>query len=606
MIDMTAEVMVTSSVLISATLFLRKLLKGKISPRLQYALWLLVLVRLLLLFPLFPSAVSVMNRIPMPSGSRSAAEAGRLSHTDYITGETDGAGETAENPEESRAPVSSAEGEIQNGKMGKRSTERILHGVWYAGMAGVSIWLLLSNAVFCRRLRKRRSPYVCRETARTVYLSDAAGAPCVCGIFRPVIYLTKQAAADSVRLRHILAHEEAHIRHKDYIWNVMRGICIAVHWFNPLVWAAAIVSRRDAEAACDDAAIRTLGEAERYSYGRTLIHMLAVKKQGGLFCEAAMITGGEKSMKERIQLIANRPKASRAAVLILAICMLAAAGCTFTGSRTQSPTPPEAAVLYPLKTDYIGNAAADMKLLNALKIKEKVGDFTIALQTDAAPYGITVHFTALAMKSPTEEKVNTEMTKHAAVFLALVGNAEIFSWSYSIGETEQFYSVTAESLGISDIKSYGTSEETLSVLLQAFRAQEGALPAVQIAQASDLEGVSMSLQAVFLDDDGKLKANVLWNHTGECRGLTFGELFTLYQRSGDEWKAYPLKEGYAFHLIGYLVSGQRSHQYDLSVYTEELRRGETYKLQAYVSGDDGVQHAFSVVFELGAEPAAVL
>ena len=51
MTDHLLELLVTSSVLISGVTALRCLLRGRISPRLQYALWVLVLVRLLIPLP---------------------------------------------------------------------------------------------------------------------------------------------------------------------------------------------------------------------------------------------------------------------------------------------------------------------------------------------------------------------------------------------------------------------------------------------------------------------------------------------------------------------------------------------------------------------------
>ena len=58
------EVLISSSVLILALALLRILLRGKISPRLQFALWLLVAVRLLVPVSLGQSAASVMNYVP--------------------------------------------------------------------------------------------------------------------------------------------------------------------------------------------------------------------------------------------------------------------------------------------------------------------------------------------------------------------------------------------------------------------------------------------------------------------------------------------------------------------------------------------------------------
>ena len=54
---------VTSSVLILAVLLLRQCLKGKVSLRLQYGLWALVLLRLLIPVSFGSTAVSVLNAV---------------------------------------------------------------------------------------------------------------------------------------------------------------------------------------------------------------------------------------------------------------------------------------------------------------------------------------------------------------------------------------------------------------------------------------------------------------------------------------------------------------------------------------------------------------
>ena len=58
------ELLISSTVLILALTALRFFLRGKLNPRLQYALWLLAALRLLLPVSLVRSPVSVMNAVP--------------------------------------------------------------------------------------------------------------------------------------------------------------------------------------------------------------------------------------------------------------------------------------------------------------------------------------------------------------------------------------------------------------------------------------------------------------------------------------------------------------------------------------------------------------
>ena len=61
---MRVDWIITSSVLIAVVIALRYMLKGRISLRLQYALWGLVLIRLLLPMSIGRTEVSVLNALP--------------------------------------------------------------------------------------------------------------------------------------------------------------------------------------------------------------------------------------------------------------------------------------------------------------------------------------------------------------------------------------------------------------------------------------------------------------------------------------------------------------------------------------------------------------
>ena len=70
---------ITSSVLIFVVMVLRRLLTGKISLRLQYGLWALVLVRLLLPITFGETAWSVLNLVESVQPARPGQCGGHLS-----------------------------------------------------------------------------------------------------------------------------------------------------------------------------------------------------------------------------------------------------------------------------------------------------------------------------------------------------------------------------------------------------------------------------------------------------------------------------------------------------------------------------------------------
>ena len=196
------------------------------------------------------------------------------------------------------------------------SLSRVLRIVWLLGSAAVLTWFAAANLLFALRLRKTRIPFPAEGASLPVYVTSAAVSPCLFGLFHPAVYLTPKAAERPECLRHVVTHELCHYRHGDHVWSLLRGLCLSIYWFNPLVWLAASLSRADAELACDEAAIRVLGEENRLCYGKTLVDMIAVRHTpSGILCAATTMTSGKRSIKERLNMIIKNPKALLSAVI---------------------------------------------------------------------------------------------------------------------------------------------------------------------------------------------------------------------------------------------------------------------------------------------------
>lgn len=332
------EIILTSSVLILLLAALRRLLRGRIHPTVQYALWLLVAVRLLIPGSLFTAPVSLMGSA---QGVLTAVE-------DTLT------------PEGAAAPVSPLPAvpdppEIPVGTVAvidttasaasPHSSVNWLRLIWLGGAAAMGGALMLSNLLFYLDLRKKRQriPADQLPCPLRVYQVPDLASPCLFGLVRPSIYFNS-ADLSPQELTHILIHEETHFRHGDHLWALLRSLCLALHWYNPLVWWAAALSRRDCELSCDAAAIRRLGEDSRIQYGETLLRMVVPgHRPAQLLRTATTMSGGKKAMAERIRLIAQRPrmlKLTLAAVLLLTV----GAAVFFFGSGEETPpaedTPP--------------------------------------------------------------------------------------------------------------------------------------------------------------------------------------------------------------------------------------------------------------------------
>ena len=340
------EILLTSSALILALLALRQLFRRTVSRRMQYALWLLVLVRLLVpvnvgtlahnvLSAAAPVQAVVEERLDTPV---LYVQDGTERRPAQLLPGKDSQGEPQSPPSGAAQAAPADEYYTVTPTYRTVTLSEALTYVWYAGMAGVGAWFLFTNLRFARALRKARTPYRVEGCRYPVYLVSALPSPCLFGVLRPAVYLNEKALQSPDALRFVLAHEQTHARHLDPLWSLLRGVCLTVYWFDPLVWLAAVLSREDCELACDEGTLRALGADERTAYGKALLTLVPVcdKPQNPLL-GATTMTSGKRSLKERITRIAENRQAKAAAVF--AVVALAALVCavSFTGAPDTTP-----------------------------------------------------------------------------------------------------------------------------------------------------------------------------------------------------------------------------------------------------------------------------
>ena len=255
-----SELLLTSSVLIVLLLILRLAFRRAIPCRVQYALWALVLVRLLVPvnlpavdFSVLTAAQEVNTQVETQLNSREVyvLPLDRTPADTIPTAQDVQPGETVPTAESFGYPVLSDDGQTVTRYADKWTLSQVLTAVWAVGAAAAGIFFLAVNLRFWRKLCKARIPYTVSGCGLPVYLvEEGLPSPCLFGLFRPAIYLTP-AAAEPERLHHVLLHEQTHARQGDPIWSALRCVCLALYWFDPLVWAAAAASRTDCELACD-------------------------------------------------------------------------------------------------------------------------------------------------------------------------------------------------------------------------------------------------------------------------------------------------------------------------------------------------------------------
>lgn len=142
--------------------------------------------------------------------------------------------------------------------------------IWLIGIAV----LLLYSVVSLLRLRWKLTGAV--KICGNIYLADHIISPFVIGVIRPKIYLP--STLSEREQRYTILHEQTHIRRLDHIVKILAFAGLAVHWFNPLVWVAFILSGNDMEMSCDESIMKHMDTDIRGDYSALLLGLATGRK----------------------------------------------------------------------------------------------------------------------------------------------------------------------------------------------------------------------------------------------------------------------------------------------------------------------------------------
>ena len=231
----------------------------------------------------------------------------------------------------------------------------ILAWIWMAGCILVLLWFVFRNIQFRKAMKNNRIEEISGELKEMylelcmerkvkpvpVYFTDPVSGACLVGIFSPYIVLPVITSPQDVK--NVLVHEICHLKNKDHIWNILRLLCCAIHWFNPLVWLAASMSRTDCELRCDDRVTALMDEAERKDYANVLVFATAKKSMPGIGVMATGMTMTGKRLKNRVMAIVQNRKPIRVFatmfMVIASACMIGAFATSEIGRVWKSSFP---------------------------------------------------------------------------------------------------------------------------------------------------------------------------------------------------------------------------------------------------------------------------
>lgn len=300
----------TVSALILAVLLVRAIFKNRVPKRMVYTLWLVVLVKLclpgtLVSLPVLPAeeAAAPVQRVELPAQPLPAQQPARA---------------VTQPQTPVQQPVSPAQ-EAAEAPAKPLTAMQIFQIVWAGGSALLGSWLLGTWLVFTVRLHKSRR-FLGRHGRTRIYVSSTVKSPCLTGLV-PAVYLTEDVL-QTPETELILRHELTHLRHLDHLWSFCRAAAVIAYWWNPFIWLAAILSKRDAELACDEAVAAGLSDAQRLVYARAILAQAPRR--------AAALSLAGPPVRERILFLTKKQRTSVLCVILALLLIVSAAGCSIT------------------------------------------------------------------------------------------------------------------------------------------------------------------------------------------------------------------------------------------------------------------------------------
>ena len=311
MLSVIFSMSLSASVVIIAVLAARLFL-NRMPKIFSYALWAVVLFRLLCPAGI-PVSVTLSETQQLPTRPIEIIEVGSERVPEHVHRVPEPDTQIHQN-----IPVAeSATGkDAPMHKIRMFSKEEVPAAVWLAGAAILGTYGIWSDIRFRRKLR------LSCQVKENLYMADHIQSAYVVGFWRPKIYIPSDLGEKEAE--YVIAHEQCHIKRLDHITRHLAFLALCLHWFNPLVWIAFILSGRDMEMSCDEQVIRKTGLHIRADYAATLVTLA----RGHAHLSGSPLAFGEGNTKNRVLNIANwKTPTKRASALGMAGCMVVTLLC---------------------------------------------------------------------------------------------------------------------------------------------------------------------------------------------------------------------------------------------------------------------------------------
>lgn len=286
-VDALVQVALYSAAITAGILLFRFIFKNRISSKLQYLMWWLLILRLLM--PVTPDIGLHFNLQDMLLKQAHQAE---LPAPAPVLDVAPASVPNTQSSYESVAPAVQPNTDIAPSQHVNpaKSTDwySIVFVVWLLGAIGFLGWLIFVKLRYYESLQHLmaggpREVYelydrCCKELGvkpLPLWIVNKSMSPGIAFFGEPVLLVPLSLCGDESRLRFALLHELTHKKRGDHYMTLLLNILRAVYWFDPVVHFAFSELRADMESACDSDVLAYIGHEQKRGYLTVILDMFS-------------------------------------------------------------------------------------------------------------------------------------------------------------------------------------------------------------------------------------------------------------------------------------------------------------------------------------------
>lgn len=286
-VDALVQVALYSAAITAGILLFRFIFKNRISSKLQYLMWWLLILRLLM--PVTPDIGLHFNLQDMLLKQAQQAE---LPTPAPVLDVAPASVPNTQSSYESVAPAVQPDTDVAPSQHVNpaKSAEwySIVFVVWLLGAIGFLGWLIFVKLRYYESLQHLmaggpREVYelydmCCKELCvkpLPLWIVNKSMSPGIAFFGEPVLLVPLSLCGDESRLRFALLHELTHKKRGDHYMTLLLNILRAVYWFDPVVHFAFSELRADMESACDSDVLAYIGHEQKRGYLTVILDMFS-------------------------------------------------------------------------------------------------------------------------------------------------------------------------------------------------------------------------------------------------------------------------------------------------------------------------------------------